>query len=183
MALHFCGYLPKSLTPRPADYDLPGVDEIASVSNCIARTVEIPVWELNELGFLSDVGTADRLIPEDQRSEFDVYGYSVLDECFENGVGEPWNVPPLDCAAPGDDFEVIGFDAVSRSTSAFFECSPLSCNGAAKTIRVNPWCLLDSLEEALVAARTFSSGNWEPGTYYIVEVRLRRRRTNGQTEP
>lgn len=177
MAFHFCGYLPKRSTPRPADYDLPGVHEIASVSNCITRTPEIQVWLLNEVGFLNDLGTADRLIPPDQRSEFEVYGYSILDQCFRNGVGEPWDVPRLECAAPGDDFEVLGFDAVSRSTSTFFECSPLSCNGAAKTIRVNSCCLLDSLEEAIVAARDFSSENWEPGPYDVVEVRRRRRRT------
>jgi hypothetical protein len=37
MTFHFCGYFPKRATPRPEDYDLPGVVEIASVSECIAK--------------------------------------------------------------------------------------------------------------------------------------------------
>jgi hypothetical protein len=117
----------------------------------------------------------DGFIPDDQRSEFDVYRYSVLSECFKHGVGQPWNMPRLDCSGPGEDFEVLGFDAVSRSSS-YFECSPLSCNGAAKSRRANAWCLLGTLEEAILAAKEFSSGDWEPGTYYVIEVQRRRRR-------
>lgn len=176
MALHFCGYLPKRITPRPPDYELPGVLEIASVSNCIAKAPEIHAWLLNELGFLNDVGAVDGFIPDDQRSEFDVYGYSLLGERFKNGVGEPWEVPTLDGSTPGDDFEVLGFDAVCKSSTNFFECSPLSCNGATKSRCANAWCLLGTLGEAILAARDFSSGNWEPGTYYVVEVQRRRRR-------
>ncbi len=37
MTLRFCGYFPKRATPRPEGYDLPGVVEIASISDCIAR--------------------------------------------------------------------------------------------------------------------------------------------------
>ena len=177
MVLHFCGYLPKRATLRPPDYDLPGVVEISSVSNCMAKSPDIEVWLLNEIGFLAEAVAAEGLIPDDQRPEFDVYGYSVLGECFENGVGHPWAVPTLDCSCPGDDFEVLGFDAVSR-TGSHFECSPLSCNGAAKRYRANVWCLFDTLEEAILAARDFSSGNWEPGTYYVIEVQRRRRRTS-----
>jgi hypothetical protein len=36
MTLHFCGYFPKKVTPPPAGHDLPGVVDIASVSDCIA---------------------------------------------------------------------------------------------------------------------------------------------------
>ena len=40
MTFHFCGYFPKKVTPLPNGYDLPGVVEIASVSNCIANGPE-----------------------------------------------------------------------------------------------------------------------------------------------
>jgi hypothetical protein len=157
---------------------LPGVQEIASVSNCIAKGVEIDVWRLNELGFLNDVGLAESFVPQTCATEFDVYGYRLLDERFKKGSAEAWTVPQLGCAPPGAEFERLGFDAVSKFPSNFFECSPLSCNGAARVVRANAYCLLDSLEEAVVAAKDFSAGPWEPGTYYIAEVLRRRRRTS-----
>jgi hypothetical protein len=64
----------------------------------------------------------------------------------------------------------LGYDVVSRSLGSNFECSPLSCNSAAEEIEVNGYCLIDRLEAAVEAARTFSSGNWEPGPYYVLEV-------------
>jgi hypothetical protein len=85
-------------------------------------------------------------------------------------------LPPLACNPPGSSFELLGFDAVSKSVADFFECSPLSCNGAAKTFKVNAHCLFDALDNALAAAKEFSNGNWEPGPYYVARV-LRRRAT------
>jgi hypothetical protein len=70
---------------------------------------------------------------------------------------------------PGKDFLSVGFDAVARSHD-FFECSPLSCNGGAATFATNDACLFQALEEALAAAKEFSTGNWEPGPYWVVEV-------------
>jgi hypothetical protein len=84
-------------------------------------------------------------------------------------------VPSLDCAPAGADFERLGFDAVSKSSADSFECSPLSCNAAARELPTNAFALLDSLEAAIAAARKFSSGNWEPGVYYVAEVHRRRR--------
>jgi hypothetical protein len=52
---------------------------------------------------------------------------------------------------------------VSKSRAHFFECSPLSCNHAAKTFKANAHCLFDALDEAVAAARVFSKGSWEPG--------------------
>ena len=65
MTFHFCGYFPKKATPRPEGYDLPGVIDIASVSNCIADGPEdwIKSWTFNELGFFDDVDTAESLVP------------------------------------------------------------------------------------------------------------------------
>jgi hypothetical protein len=39
----------------------------------------------------------------------------------------------------------------------FFECSPLSCNGAAKTFKANADCLFDALDGAIAAAKEFSN--------------------------
>jgi hypothetical protein len=68
-------------------------------------------------------------------------------------------------------FISIGFDAVSKSTSDFFECSPLSCNHMAAHIAgVNRYCLMDTLNEAVMLAERFSIEEPERGPYYVIEV-------------
>jgi len=178
MTFYSCGYFPKRATPRPDDYDLPGVVEIASVSECIAEAPKdwIKSWAFNDLGFFDDVDIAESLVPEADRSQFDIYAYEFLDERFAGGLAEPWALPRLACKPPGVDFEPLGFDVVSKSVSTFFECSPLSCNGAAKAFKANAHCLFDALDDAVAAAKVFSSpGGWEPGPYYVARVSRRRR--------
>ena len=53
------GYFPKRRTPVPPDYPLPGVEEIASVSECIAPAPQdwIQRWEHNDL-FYAEGGRA-----------------------------------------------------------------------------------------------------------------------------
>jgi hypothetical protein len=178
MTFYFCGYFPKKKTPLPEGYDLPGVVDIASVSDCIAKGPEdwIKSWTFNALGFFDDVDIAESLVPESDRSKFDVDAYELLDERFVGGLAEPWAAPPLLCKPPGSDFEPLGFDVVSKSVTDFFECSPLSCNGAAKTFSANAHCLFDALDDAVAAAKVFSKGNWEPGPYYVARVLRRRAR-------
>jgi len=180
MTFHFCGYFPKKKTPRPEGYDLPGVVDIASVSNCIADGPEdwLKSWTFNELGFFDDVDIAESVVPVSDRSQFEVYAYEFLDQRFDGGIASPWILPPLACKPPGSPFELLGFDVVCKSVADFFECSPLSCNGAAKTFKANAHCLFDALGDAVAAAKEFSKGNWEPGPYYVARV-LRRRAAEG----
>ena len=185
MTFHFCGYFPKKATPLPEGYNLPGVVDIASVSDCIAEGPEdwVTSGTFNELGFFDDVDSAEAVVPQPDSSQFEIDAYEFLDERFEGGLAQPWTVPQLACEPPGSDFEPLGFDVVSKSVTDFFECSPLSCNGAAQTFRANAHCLFDALDDAVAAAKVFSTGNWEPGPYYVARV-LRRRRTDelGSTE-
>jgi hypothetical protein len=177
MTLHFAGYFPKKMTPLPADYDLPGVVEISSISDCIAKGPAdwIKSWKFNELGFFDEIGVAESVVPAAEWSQFDLYGYAFLGECFIDGLAEQWAPPVLACSGPNSDFEPLGFDVVNKSVADFFECSPLSCNGAAKTFKANAHCLFETLTEAAAAARTFSEGGWEPGPYYVAQVWRRRR--------
>jgi hypothetical protein len=177
MTFKICGYFPKKATPLPEGYDLPGVVEIVSISECLAPAPEdwIQSWTFNALGFFDDVGLAESVIPESARSQFDIYAYEFLDERFAGGLVEAWAMPPLDCSPPGADFEPLGFDVVSKSITDFFEHSPLSCNGEAKTFRANAYCLFDGSDEAVAAAQAFSKTEPEPGPYYIARV-LRQRR-------
>jgi hypothetical protein len=181
MTFHFCGYFPKKATPRPEGYDLRGVVDIASVSDCIAKGPEnwIESWTFNDLGFFDNVEAAEAVVPESDQSQFDVYAYEFLDERFVGGIAEPWTVPPLACRLPGSDFEPLGFDVVSKSVTDFFECSPLSCNGKAATFRANAHCLFEALEDAIAAAEVFSKEEPEPGLYYVARVLRRRRAAQG----
>jgi len=181
MTLHFCGYFPKKATPRPEGWDLPGVVEIASISDCIAKGPEdwIKSWKFNELGFFDEVALAESVVPSADRSQFDLYAYSFLDERFVDGLVEQWKPPELAGSGPESDFEPLGFDVVSKAVTDFFECSPLSCNGGAKTFRANAHCLFETLDDAVAAAGTFSKGGWEPGPFYVAQV-LRRRRSAGR---
>jgi hypothetical protein len=156
---------------------LPGVIEIASVSDCIAEgPVDwIESWAFNELGFFDELEVAESLVPESERSQFDIYGYELLDQRFVGGVIEAWPVPLLACTPAGSNFEPLGFDVVSKSITDFFEHSPLSCSGAAQTFRANAQCLFDVLDDAVAAAKVFSKEEPEPGPYYVARV-LRRRR-------
>lgn len=68
-------------------------------------------------------------------------------------------------------FVSLGFDVVNKTPfSAFFECSPLSCNGIAGEVPVNRYCLLATLEEAIASAQRCAREEPEPGPFYVLEV-------------
>jgi hypothetical protein len=82
---------------------------------------------------------------------------------------------------PGDvpaDYEMLGYDIVSRSMSAYFECSPLSCNSAANEFQTNEHCLISQLSDAYAALDKIgrSEEGYEPGPYYLLAVYRKRQR-------
>lgn len=82
-------------------------------------------------------------------------------------------LPPLPDARGPEDFEQIGFDIVGLGPSSPFEHSPLTCNHAAREVRVNRWCLIDELKRARDLEARWSAANGvrvEPGTYCVVRV-------------
>jgi hypothetical protein len=179
--LHFCGYFPKLIQPVPAGptgFDELGLVEISSVSCCVvpAPSGWIERWCHNELGFFDSIEQAESVIHEGEPDLYDIYGYRLLDQTFDDGKPGPW-VPPIAPEWSGAQFESLGFDAVSKSKSSFFECSPLSCNYAARKVTHNEHCLFSSLEDAIKGAILFSADNSEPGPYYVAEVLRRRRPT------
>lgn len=96
--------------------------------------------------FFDGIDLAESLVPQSDRSQFDVYAYEFYDERFTEGLAEPWTGPRLACKAPGGDFEPLGFYVVRKSITDFFVCSPLCCNGAAKTFSANAHCLFELRE-------------------------------------
>lgn len=165
------GYFPKKTVRRPEWVKADHVSEICSVSE---HNSEGPPdwddeWIHNKHWVFNSPEDALLVIVQDAE-EYDMYAYRLYPvrvdktEIFDEEVIEP-SVKPL-----SDEFELLGYDAVSRSCGSSFECSPLSCNNGAETFRCNSKCLFYTFEEALAGAREFSSGEWEPGPYYVVEV-------------
>jgi hypothetical protein len=104
----------------------------------------------------------------------DVYAYKVYPLRFDAGEVQPWKVQTRVTELDLAGFAFLGFDIVSRSSDASFECSPLSCNGASDDFPVNRSCLIDDIDTAYNVAVEISRGKYEPGPYHLVEVYRRR---------
>jgi hypothetical protein len=169
------GYFPKHILPRPDWLKAPHVLDICSVSECMSPGPKdwISLWRHNDM-FLYDSEESARSVARD-RSEngpFEILAYRIVPTLFNNGHPEPFALPALGVQELSGDFQLLGFDIVSRSMGACFECSPLSCNGIAESEAVNAHCLVDDAETAVRLALAFSSQviPCEPGPYCIMEV-------------
>jgi hypothetical protein len=179
------GYLPKRRTPAPAWLDNPTVEEICSVSECMASAPPgwIDCWVHNDFGFCNSVEKALSLVPPGDDS-YALYAFEILPLRFSKGgtseltidhpldrdqhLFEPVNPEPL-----SSGFLPLGFDVASNTVTPFFECSPLSCNNMAASVVVNRHCLIDELSMARSIALRFSLEEPEPGDYFVLQV-LRR---------
>jgi hypothetical protein len=174
-SLPLIGYFPKRVGHRPDWLKADAVQAIRSASNCISSGPEgwIDHWKHDELWLYATEAAAGSVVPDEQRSQFELHAYRMLPAVFEGGERAPLELPVLQIQLLPHGYESIGFDAVSRSCSDAFECSPLSCNSMAQEIATNEHCLLKDLATAEQVAQRFSVEEPEPGPYYVVEV-LRR---------
>lgn len=158
---------PEAAFPAP-----PPVEEIGSVSNCIARPPEGAEGNAisNAFGGYQSPDAARRTVPLEQRAEFDCYAYRIASELYRDGDVEPLALPLADCVAVPADFVCIGYDVVELIHAHCLGCSPLSCNGQASQFAVNRYCLVESAAGARQLAREFSRSKPEPGPYCVVEV-------------
>ncbi len=169
--LILAGYFPKD-TRVPEGWTGPAhVTGICSVSDCVASSPPdwIEHWLHNDWGLFNSPADAQSVVPPGS-SQYALFAYRLLPLRFVDGRSERLAIPELTVVPPGPDFLPLGFDAVSRLYSAFFECSPLSCNGLADEVEVNRFCLVDGLERAAALAERFSREQPEPGAYYVLEV-------------
>ncbi len=169
--LHLVGYFPKH-TAVPADWcGPPHVAEICSVSDCVSAAPSgwIDHWLHNDWGFFNTPTDAELVIPPGSRG-FTIFAYRLLPVRFVRGRSESLAIGELAVEPLSAAFVSLGFDAVNKVYSAFFECSPLSCNGLAGEVAVNPFCLVENLEQAVALADRFSREEPEPGPYYVLEV-------------
>ena len=165
------GYFPKVTHPGVEWLGNASVLEICSVSQCISKGPEdwINHWKHNPLGFYDSEATALEVVASDAGA-FDLYAYKLYPFRCLDGIREavelPANLDELHTA-----YELLGYDIATRSTTDFFECSPLSCNAGARDYPVNQYSLLPTPEVAQhILSAICESGTFEPGPYYLFEV-------------
>jgi hypothetical protein len=181
------GYFPKDTTVPQGWTDNDAVKEICSVSECIASGPEnwIEHWTHNDFGYYNSLGEAATICPAPNQV-FQIFAFRVLPTQFQDGEPQPFSVPTFQVEPIPEHFHRLGFDIANAmpgySVLPFFNCSPLSCNGIAKEMQVNQYCLLDSIEQATDLAMRLSIGGAEPGPYFVLEV-LRSGRPNLSFNP
>lgn len=163
------------------------VSEVCSVSSCVNDNVVDPQdsWQHNGFGVANN---PQILIELAQQGAVDLTGsrlffYSVY-ECEQESDGWTFDIDQWrptsraassnvadDVVAPkeGSGLIPLGYDVVVFGD--FLEHSPLSCNSVATQLRVNRFCLFDTLHEAkrAIDAGKFGDG-CEDGIYKIFSV-------------
>lgn len=165
------GYVMKR-TSLPEDWPSSSlVTEIASVSECINSRPEgwIDFWLHNELGYYNSPADAPSIFPESDPSAH-LLAFRLFPVEFIHDHSKPFPLPELSVIPLSKSFHSLGFDVVSRSYSAFFECSPLSCNRLCDEVPINQYCLVDTFEAARKLAVRCALEQPEPGSYFVVEV-------------
>lgn len=166
------GYFPKQTMLQPDFLKAAGLVDICSASSCLSKGPEdwIDHWKHNEMWLFDTPAEAWDAVPVSERAAFHLYGYEMFPVKFTKRGQEPFTPPSSDIEPLSPAFELLGYDAVSRSYDNKFECSPLSCNYMAKEISTNPHCLFADAETALRNAAKFGIEEPEPGPYYAVAV-------------
>jgi hypothetical protein len=170
--LALIGYFLKGTSvPSGSDWWPPSVVEICSVSHCLNTPPRgwIDRWLHNDFGFFNSRNDARTIFGEAPQG-YRLFAYRLLPERFEKGRREAFAIPQLSVEPLSDRFASLGFDVTNKSDSIHFECSPLSCNGLAKEVPVNCFCLLDTLAEAESFAERCSREEPEPGQYFVLEI-------------
>ena len=164
------GYFAKP-TKVPKDWTPSSVSEMCSVSNCLNPAPEgwVEYWRHNDLGFFDTREAAWSILPEGAK-DFRLFAYRLLPVRYVQEKAEPFELALGNVAALTPEFTSLGFDVVNKTYSAFFECSPLSCNGMANEVAVNQFCLLATLDEAIAFAERCAREEPEPGPFYVIEV-------------
>jgi len=182
----FLGYCAKRYGPLPKDHDWGVAAEVCSASGCIAGhppgwfddPFEPPV--LNRAGCTNTASAARERVPEPERPAYRIFAYRAMPAVFDKAdltpvttkaLFEEYNyLAELPEESDLSGFDRLGFDIVQYSNAINWGCSPLSCNYRYQHHAVNRYCLIDTVEGAVQAARSFALTEPEPGPYIVVEV-------------
>ena len=194
----FLGYRAKQpWTPDPKWWpaEASNVEHVCSVSDCLCEPPPgfVERWDFNRAYCYPTEALALATVPEGRVRDYPLFAYWFM-PVARDAAGREYPLSPHDhfvsdgeplSPDPGElrDYEVLGYDIVStQGTASYgFECSPLSCNGMAERVNVNRFCLVDRLDVALEAARTWNAEELppeelvEPGNYIVVKVAMKAR--------
>ena len=172
------GYMAKKVIEKPYWLKAGNVKDIYSITNCMSKDFAdyIDYWKHNGYWFFNSPEIIRNLANENsidlQGTKFFYYEVYELEfhdgdsgwHCFEPEASFETNVK-----VPNDKF-IEGYDIATFSVGTGPECSPLSCNALATTIKTNNHCLLDSFNEAKQCLESGQLKNSEPGPFRIFAV-------------
>jgi hypothetical protein len=172
------GYMGKRVARRPGWLAAAGVEDIYSVSGCVSPHFAdyVPYWKHNGYWFFDTVEAIQSLA---RAQSIDLAGcqifyYEVFEQEFDDRTRHWQAFVPEEAfrtavRAPAAK-RLEGYDVVTFSAHTGPECSPLSCNGLAASIRTNRHCLLISLKEATECIESGALGDSEPGPLRVFAV-------------
>jgi hypothetical protein len=172
------GYMAKKVVRRPDWIKSARVEDVYSVSGCISENFDdyIKYWRHNGHWFFDSPQIIESVAREHEIDlrECRVFFYEVFEEEFndENRRWEPFKPDggfETSVAIPARK-QLEGYDVVTFSVHTSPECSPLSCNNLAETIKTNQHCLFASFEEAKAHIEANRFDNSEPGPFRIFAV-------------
>lgn len=172
------GYLAKQVATTPAGFAAPDVVDIYSVSACISADFAdyICYWQHNGFWVFDSPALIQRVaalagtsVDRCRLFYYEAYPLQYLPLQWAWQRFAPEQALPLN-VVPAHNPSLEGYDIVSYSAGSSAECSPLSCNQMAKTIRPNAHCLLPALDDAIRLLEDGELENCEPGPYRIIAV-------------
>src|SRR3954471_5396709 len=154
------GFMLKSIALRAPEWmGAPYVESVRSVSGCVSSNFGdyIDLWKHNGW-WLFDTpeavcdAAASLGVATDGLS---LFYYEAFEQQYdaERNEWQPFSPDPdlPTTVIPPAAASLSGFDVVTFWAGHAPECSPLSCNGLAASLRVNTRCLFDNFDEARAA--------------------------------
>lgn len=172
------GYMAKTVSNRPDWLEENIVKDIYSLSGCISSDFAdyINDWKHNGFWLFDSPQIIKQLAGEKgiDLKEITFFYYEVYEKQFDEDGNEDALVTAelpfeTNVEIPAKK-NLEGFDVVNFFAGSSPECSPLSCNGLAKELKVNRHCLFDLLEDAITHLKNGDFKNSEPGPYRIFSV-------------
>ncbi|MDF1746539.1 MAG: hypothetical protein P1V19_22780 [Gimesia sp.] len=175
------GYMAKRVERKSDWLKNNQVEDIFSVSNCISDDFAyLPdYWKNNGYWFYDSPEIIKALATEHglhlegtKMFYYEVYEY----QCYEDDP-EWENFEPVDSFVTNvrtpvnkvlEGFDIVSFGIVPSEKTP--ECSYLSCNGMAETIKVNRHCLIETFEEAKLLLSQCAFKDCEPRPCRIFAV-------------
>ena len=172
------GYMAKRVVRRPEWIQAPSVEDVYSVSGCISEYFAdyIKHWKHNGYWLFDSVDIIQSVAQENSipLEDCKIFYYEVFEREFddENIKWQPFGPDSAfeTSVVPPARKRLEGYDVVTRSLPANLECSPLSCNNLATTIRTNQHCLFSSFDDAKACIEAGAFEVSEPGPFRIYAV-------------